>query len=329
MSQQVLKDHARALSHRHGVHADFCERYLADRYPDASSSASVDDFLSGLGQTHRLYLEYAFGTNARGREALARFPAGSTPRRILDIGCGYGGTLKAFADAGDEALGLEIDPTLADYARLNLGDTPQARVLCEDIVACDAAGLGVFDLIFCSDVIEHVSDPDVVLDRIHGLLAPGGTLVMHVPNKDSIQQVLSDEHFCLFGFTLLSRQEGRELKRQMQGWDDPFHHMGQLLPLEHYVERLERSGLSIQVEHLQAGNEDPISMLRQAHEHLRQALDDERLSWFTKRELAHRLSRYSGEFAQAHVRSLASGRADDFVRRFVARTWTVFAVRHA
>lgn len=329
MSEHVLRDHARALSHRHGVHADFCERYLADRYPDAANAADVEEFLSGLGQTQRLYLEYAFGTNARGCEALARFPTASERRRILDIGCGYGGTLKAFADAGDEALGLEIDPTLAEYARLNLSETPQARVLCEDIVACDPGTLGSFDLIFCSDVIEHVSDPDVVLDRIHGLLAPGGAFVMHVPNKDSIQQVLSDEHFCLFGFTQLSRQEGRELKRQVQGWDDPFHHMGQLLPLEYYVQLLERSGLSIQVEHVQTGNEDPMAMLRQVHEKLRQALDDERLSWFTKRELARQLSRYSGEFAEAHVQSLASGRADDFVRRFVARTWTVFAVRHA
>lgn len=321
-----LEAHARHFSRQYGTTPEFCERYLNDRYSKARVGSDVDDFLSGLSPTERLYLEYAFATNIRGREALARFPAGPRARRILDIGCGYGGTLKAFSDAGDEAVGLEIDPTLVEYARLNLRDSERSTVLCEDIVSCEASLLGQFDLIFCSDVIEHVSNPEIVLARIHSLLLPGGTFIMHVPNKDSIQQVLSDEHFCLFGFTLLSRQEGRELKRQKQGWDDPFNHMGQLLPLDYYLNCLVASGLTMRVEHAR-GTEGLLARMGEAFHRLDAHTKDEGISWFTRRQLVQAFASYCDDFMKAFANATSSGCMDDLERRFVAPTWTIIATR--
>lgn len=323
-----LEAHARHFSRQYGASLEFCERYLNDRYSKARIGSDVDDFLSGLSPTERLYLEYAFATNIRGREALVRFPAGPRARRILDIGCGYGGTLKAFSDAGDEAVGLEIDPTLVEYARLNLRDSERSTVLCEDIVSCEASQLGQFDLIFCSDVIEHVSNPEVVLAKVHSLLLPGGTFIMHVPNKDSIQQVLSDEHFCLFGFTLLSRQEGRELKRQRQNWDDPYHHMGRLLPLEYYVNQLKASGLLVQVHTTANDAEGALARLGEAFQRLQEALSDESLSWFTRRELLEGFGSYQKRFMEAYLEGVSSGNMGRFIERYVAPTWTVVATRN-
>lgn len=323
-----LQNYAASLSRQHNISAAFCERYLSDRFGKRQVSGSLEDFIATLSATELLYLNYTLSTNQRGRETLARFPVNSRPRRVLDIGCGYGGTVKAFAEAGDDAFGLEIDPDLAEYARLNLGDTSGATVRCLDIVTCDPQELGQFDLILCSDVIEHVGNPDIVLDTVAKLLRPGGTFVMHVPNKDSIHQVLSDGHFCIFGITLLSRQEGRELKRQMQGWDDPYHHMGQHLPLDYYLGRLRASALSTRLDEASRPSADgALGKFGEACAQLEIMLRDDRLSWFTRRELTDAFARYASEFMPAYARAISCGDESEFARRFVTPTWTILAQR--
>jgi SAM-dependent methyltransferase len=325
-----LQEYAHRFGDEYGIPAAFCERYLRDRLPAVPTDGDMDGFLAALSPTQRLYLEYAFATNRRGRDLLQRYPRTGTPRRILDIGCGYGGTVKAFAEAGDQALGLEIDPTLAEYAALNLEGTRGATVRCEDIVGSEPGALGQFDLVFCSDVIEHVSDPDRVLDAVPQLLAPGGRFIMHVPNRDSIQQVLSDEHFCLFGFTLLSRQEGRELKRQIQQWDDPYQHMGRLLPLAYYLNRLRAGGLAADVQTAAAPTLDgALARLGEAATKMEQARADARLSWFTRQEMTQAFARYAGAFLQTYAEAVDSGDPAAFSQRFVAPTWTVLASRPA
>ena len=325
-----VQEYAQTLASRYDLSVAFCARYLEDRLGRKDMSGDLDAFLAGLSPTERLYLEYAFETNRRGRELAQRYPGHAGSRRILDIGCGYGGTVKAFSEAGDEALGLEIDQTLAAYAALNLENAPRAMVRCEDIVGCDPAEFGRFDLVFCSDVIEHVSDPERVLDMVPALLAPGGRFIMHVPNRDSIQQVLSDEHFCLFGFTLLSRQEGRELKRQFQQWDDPFHHMGRLLPLPYYLNRLQSGGLATEVSTSVAPTvEGALARLGEAAMRMEETRRDERLSWFTRQELAGAFADYAQAFLGAYRDALSNGDPTAFARRFLAPTWTVVATAAA
>lgn len=329
MSLETLaSDYAR----QYGVAAGFCARYLQDRYAERIARGARG-FVESLGPTEKLYLEYAFATNQRGLDALTRHPRveGAAPRRILDIGCGYGGTVRAFAQAGDQALGLEIDPQLAEYAALNVAGIDGAQVRCADVMTTDPASLGEFDLIFCSDVVEHVSDPDVLLRSVPRLLAPGGRFVMHVPNKDSIHQVISDEHFCLFGFTLLGRQEGRELKRQRQNWDDPYHHMGQLLPLPYYETRLREGGLRVETEVAAwiAKREGALEKLGEAMQKMEATQADGTLSWFTRRALADAFAQYVDAFMAAWRDAGLHGDDRAFVRRFVAPTWNIVAERVA
>jgi SAM-dependent methyltransferase len=98
-------------------------------------------------------------------------------RRVLDIGCargGYGKALKAF-HPGVFIIGIEQNPTLAAEAAPHYDDmiaAPVERLRLETPV----------DLVNCGDVLEHLQDPWTLLTRLHGLLKPGGYLVMSVPN---------------------------------------------------------------------------------------------------------------------------------------------------
>ena len=104
-------------------------------------------------------------------------------RRILDVGCAsgaLGGALKARQPV--EVVGIEIQ---ADYAE-------DARARIDRVVVADAeelakrddleAELGTFDCLIAADVLEHLVDPWAALRAYAGLLSPGGTAVVSVPN---------------------------------------------------------------------------------------------------------------------------------------------------
>jgi SAM-dependent methyltransferase len=94
--------------------------------------------------------------------------------RVLDIGCGYGGTLLAWADAGRDSfwIGVEPFPRMAAIAE-RTRRAPNARFLC-------AAGEGLpfkdqsFDLIVTNHTMEHVTDPRMVVSECLRCLKPGG-----------------------------------------------------------------------------------------------------------------------------------------------------------
>ncbi|WP_160170927.1 class I SAM-dependent methyltransferase [Lutibaculum baratangense] len=101
---------------------------------------------------------------------------------VLDVGCGSGATVEAIRVHRDVAWagGIEIDPAAAAAARGHLdylyeGDVASAPL--EEVL-----GPGSLDLVLCLDVLEHLVDPWSTVHRLTPLLAPGGRLVVSVPN---------------------------------------------------------------------------------------------------------------------------------------------------
>ena len=100
-------------------------------------------------------------------------------RRILDVGCASGALGQALkARQWCEVIGIECVPEVADLARSALD-----QVYVGD-VARIAPSLpeAHFDCIVMADVLEHLVDPGVVLTALRPCLAPGGRLVVSVPN---------------------------------------------------------------------------------------------------------------------------------------------------
>jgi 2-polyprenyl-3-methyl-5-hydroxy-6-metoxy-1,4-benzoquinol methylase len=170
---------------------------------------------AGLDTHHamlRTWIEYPLGTNQRGEEAVqvARQHIAVTGARSLDIGCAYGGTPIAFARAGADAYGLELDAGLLGLAQYNLADHPglSCTLLTGDILQPEVAqSLGQFDIITCDNVIEHVEKASRLIETIARMLRPDGVCVMGIPNPCSYLEVLHDGHYALFGLTLLDREQ--------------------------------------------------------------------------------------------------------------------------
>jgi 2-polyprenyl-3-methyl-5-hydroxy-6-metoxy-1,4-benzoquinol methylase len=101
--------------------------------------------------------------------------------RFLDIGCGSGASVRAAADRGWEAMGIDIDPMLVRKGREELG----VDLRCTLITECGLPP-GQFDFIKLRDVIEHLPNPNEALLAITELLAPGGIALIVTPNEGGL-----------------------------------------------------------------------------------------------------------------------------------------------
>jgi 2-polyprenyl-3-methyl-5-hydroxy-6-metoxy-1,4-benzoquinol methylase len=82
-----------------------------------------------------------------------------------------------------------VDATLADVAAGRLD-----RVLVDDLEAMAAREEtvgGPFDAIVAADVLEHLRDPWAVVRWASGLVAPGGVMVVSLPNVRHLQTLWS------------------------------------------------------------------------------------------------------------------------------------------
>lgn len=98
----------------------------------------------------------------------------------LDLGCRDGTLTKHFVNRVDDLVGVDIDPMAIERAKKTVG---RGSFFSMDLLG-DWAELGdrMFDVILCSEVLEHVYQPEVVVSKIVQRLKPGGCFVGTVPN---------------------------------------------------------------------------------------------------------------------------------------------------
>jgi SAM-dependent methyltransferase len=103
---------------------------------------------------------------------------GEPPFTILDLGCGPGRDLKAFAELGHVAVGLEGAERFAAMARTYSA----CEVLHQDFLRLDLPA-GRFDGIFANATLFHVPSQALpkVLRALHASLKPGGVLFSSNP----------------------------------------------------------------------------------------------------------------------------------------------------
>jgi 2-polyprenyl-3-methyl-5-hydroxy-6-metoxy-1,4-benzoquinol methylase len=101
-----------------------------------------------------------------------------TAQSVLDVGCGSGAMGQAIKIAtGCTVVGITFSEEEAARARGRLD-----RVEVADLNNYEPAPLGQFDCIVCSHVLEHLLAPHQLLIRLRRCLAPGGMLLVALPN---------------------------------------------------------------------------------------------------------------------------------------------------
>jgi SAM-dependent methyltransferase len=122
---------------------------------------------------------------------------------ILDVGCGSGTNSRALAAKGHKMHGIDIsEAAIARYRSHGF----EGRVVNLEI-GIDYPNSS-FDLVFCSEVIEHMTSPEVLAAEMHRVLRPGGRLVLSTPNSAFwLYRVLA-----IFGYTVSELQHPKHFQ---------------------------------------------------------------------------------------------------------------------
>ena len=103
--------------------------------------------------------------------------------KILDIGCGGGLLAEPMARLGAEVTGIDVTAPAIIAARTHAESMQLAIdyqvITAEDLAASDAK----FDVIYASEVIEHVADRPLFIKAIATMLAPNGVVVITTINR--------------------------------------------------------------------------------------------------------------------------------------------------
>jgi len=125
----------------------------------------------------------------RVQSALQNFPP--PPARVLEYGCGRGGAVRRFCDAGYMVEAIDLSE---EVIRLAQDYEPRASYTVIDSEQSLPFPDESFDACYSSEVIEHVFDIRCYLSEIHRVLKPGGVLVLTTPYHAVVKNILIALH---------------------------------------------------------------------------------------------------------------------------------------
>ena len=111
--------------------------------------------------------------------------------RVLDLGCGGGLATACLAQRGARVVGLDPSRTSLCVARhhTHRGDDPAPVFLCgwaEALPFADAS----FDVVWCTDVLEHLADLPAAITQIARVLKPEGLFLYDTLNRTWLSRLL-------------------------------------------------------------------------------------------------------------------------------------------
>lgn len=162
--------------------------------------------------------------------------------RALEVGPGSGLYLPVLAAHFREVVASDIEEAYLSHARGLMVLHPNLSLVVDDITVTRLE-VGTFDLVLCTEVLEHVRESDAALRGMARLLRPGGTLILTTPQRYCLLELGAKIAF-LPGIVTLVRRVYRE----------PILEMGHinLMTEREVVRQIEAAGFTV-VERFKSG----------------------------------------------------------------------------
>lgn len=155
------------------------------------SIQNVEQWNDRFARTHDIDDYYACASwpvrlvEGRRLSWIRRAVGSASGMRLLEVGCGGGHILNMFPEAN--RTGIDVSGVMIEKARRNLSGH-DVQLLKGDLESSSLEPHS-FDCVICTEVIEHVVDPDALLTGIARMLVPGGKLVITFPNDRLINGI--------------------------------------------------------------------------------------------------------------------------------------------
>jgi len=109
-----------------------------------------------------------------------------TGKRVLDVGCGGGILAEAMARQGAQVLGIDLAGKSLKVAQLHALESGVQGLSYREVATEDLAHEqpGQFDVVTCMEMLEHVPDPQAVVQACARLAKPGGWVFFSTLNRN-------------------------------------------------------------------------------------------------------------------------------------------------
>ena len=108
--------------------------------------------------------------------------------KILDMGCGAGFSTHAMARQGHEVVGVDLSEESLEVAR-KMDATGQIHYIMADVAKVPLPERS-FDAVSAMDLLEHVENPEAVIQEASRLLKPGGLFFFHTFNRTLLSWIV-------------------------------------------------------------------------------------------------------------------------------------------
>jgi len=122
--------------------------------------------------------------------------------RVLDLGCGTGYGSRILATTAAAVHGVDVAAAAVEAATASLHEAERERLTFERADAhayLRSLGQDRFDAVVCFEALEHVPDPDAVLDELARLAHGGTRLILSIPNSRGFEEE-NEFHATDYGF---------------------------------------------------------------------------------------------------------------------------------
>ncbi len=104
--------------------------------------------------------------------------------QVLDVGTGGGLAAEALARRGAQVTAIDASPEMLSTAKLHAaGEGLEIGYVQASAEEWAAGHAGLYDVVTCFEMIEHVPHPEQTLAALASLVRPGGSLVISTINR--------------------------------------------------------------------------------------------------------------------------------------------------
>jgi len=112
---------------------------------------------------------------------VTRIDGDANPLKVIDVGCGTGHLLLGLSNRLQEPVRLYGLDFSDSAIRLSRRLVPSAQLVVASVYEIPHP-VGSFDMVTCTETLEHLQRPEEALEEMLRVLKPGGQLIVTVPD---------------------------------------------------------------------------------------------------------------------------------------------------